>query len=164
MGLKLRHLVVLGVAVYHWHSILPDSVLRLPSAEETNALLSTNEGITSVLTGAMGVELGRVGPHSVPPMPFRPVEIKTMNWARQFGVGSFNDFRAMIGLPRYHDWAWVSPGAVDDLKELYKDPEAVELFVGLYVERCKEGTFQPDTMGFGILADAFSSILEVRMC
>ena len=117
-------------AVYHFHGILPDALLRLPSADEANMLLSTNEGIASALMGASELALGTFGPRTIPPMPFRPVEIKTLNWAREYGVGSFNNFRAMLGLPRYHDWAWAAPEVVDDLKELYKDPEAVELKPG----------------------------------
>lgn len=72
-------------------------------------------GMLHVLTnlGGGGVVLfsGQV-PHF-----FKPVEIKTIQWARTLGVGSYNDFRVMIGLPRQTGWDWcVQPACAQPIR------------------------------------------------
>ncbi len=64
-------------AVYHFHSLLPDSALKLPSEEE----MATPCGVMGRVHQAMDLRMGTVQSHTIPEF-FRDTEIKTIKWAR----------------------------------------------------------------------------------
>jgi len=58
---------------------------------------------------------------------------------RDYGIGSYNDYRELAGLPRANTWNdfhdWVDPKVVEQFKKIYRHPDEVDLYAGGVAER-----------------------------
>jgi len=141
-----------------------------------------DDKLVSVLTEAMVTPMGAFGLHNTHEfMIAMGIENKAIEDARKMGCCRLNEFRTRIGMPRYksidelahRDRRWFSSDEdyeravlearedVEVLKAIYKHIDNVELAVGYMCEQATNaGLGFSDTLGLGIIADAFSSIRQ----
>lgn len=101
---------------------------RYPDA----ALASALQDATSVPAAAFKA---RGVPHVM-----RVIEILGIEQARNWGCCSLNDFRRFLGLKPYTTFEQWNPDQkiADAARKLYRDPENIELYVGLVAEQSKD--------------------------
>ncbi|XP_014230679.1 peroxidase [Trichogramma pretiosum] len=77
---------------------------------------------------------------------------------RDHGLASYNDLRALAGLPRAREWNdfadVISPENIQKLAQLYESPDDVDLTVGGSLERHVQGTLAGPTF-LNILSEQF---------
>lgn len=74
------------------------------------------------------------------PHVLRVIEILGIEQARKWGCCSLNDFRRFLGLKPYstfEEWN-PDPKIADAARKLYRDPNNLELYVGLVAEQAKD--------------------------
>jgi len=53
---------------------------------------------------------------------------------RDYGIGTYNDYRELCGLPRAKQWSdfhdWIDPKVVDKFSKMYRHPDDVDLYSG----------------------------------
>lgn len=91
------------------------------------------------------------------PAALKHIEVAGIMQGRKLQCCTFNEFRSKLKLSKltsFEDFSTI-PAVQQALKELYKTPDAVELYPGLTVEKMKPaGMHMPYTMGRAILSDA----------
>ena len=104
---------------------------------------------------------GEIGDGLKVPASMEHIEIQGIIQFRQLRCCSFNDFRRyfnLTALTSFEDFSEI-PEVQQALKDLYGEPDNVELYAGLMVERSKPtGIRLPYTIGRAILADALNLI------
>lgn len=106
------------------------------------------------------------------PRILRIVEILGIEQSRQWGLCSLNEFRSFFGLSAYKTFEDINPDPyiAAQLKNLYGQPDFVELYPGLVIEATKDtpcpgnGFCGPFTMTRAILSDAISLVRGDRFC
>ncbi|KAI9311407.1 heme peroxidase [Dichotomocladium elegans] len=102
---------------------------------------------------------------NIPPA-LQHTEIQGLLQSRKLKCGTLNDLRRHLNLTpltSFEDYS-NKPEVVAALKELYQDPDDVELFTGLLIERSKvTGLHLPYTMGRAILSDATNLLRNDRI-
>jgi len=158
--------------LYRWHAMVPDSfVLNDKPLANTefrfnNALLETF-GVEGILDAAARQHAGRLMLHNTPFFLMQP-ERKSISFARQFRLMSFNAYRRRWQLPSYQsieELAGDDHALVAELKRFYPDRhgvpgvERIELPVGLLAEQRKANQPLPDLLRRMVGSDAFSQAL-----
>lgn len=99
------------------------------------------------------------------PHVMRVIEILGIQQARNWGCCSLNDFRRFLGLKPYSTFEEWNPDQkiADAARKLYRNPENLELYVGLVAEQSKDvgpgaGLCPSYTMSRAILADAVALV------
>lgn len=146
--------------MYQFHALIPEN--WTPSAPGSS--------VEELLTKAMATPAGRMGARHIPAF-MKPAEVKAINWGRQMGTCTLNDFREAFKFPRLRSFEELNsdPDVQKTLAELYPGGiDDVELYVGVICEEYKRGygTAQglsiPDTLFFAIRKDALSAGLGDR--
>ncbi|KAL4864550.1 hypothetical protein BDV12DRAFT_205631 [Aspergillus spectabilis] len=103
--------------------------------------------MVDILTRAVEAVAGSFGPRNVPKV-LRTVEILGIEQAREWNVGSLNEFRKFFDLKPYESFDEINsdPHIADQLRHLYEHPDYVELYPGIVAEEPK----QPMVPGVGI--------------
>ncbi len=105
------------------------------------------------------------GPNRVPAV-FRAIEILGIKQAREWNLGSLNEFRKYFKLKPHRTFADITSDTYvqDQLKHLYDHPDRVELYPGIVVEDAKQpmasgsGLCPPSTVSRAILSDAVALV------
>ncbi|KAG2221466.1 hypothetical protein INT45_005007, partial [Circinella minor] len=109
---------------------------------------------------------GEVGNGLKVPASMEHIEIQGIMQFRQLRCSSCNDFRRYFNLKpleTFEDFSEI-PAVQQALKDLYGEPDNVELYAGIMVERSKPtGLRLPYTMGRAVLADAINLIRNDRI-
>ena len=113
----------------------------------------------------------RFGAQNVPKI-FKAIEILGILQARKWEVATLNEFREFFGLPRHKHFEDINEdsGITDALRDLYDDPDMVELYPGLLCEgkgRCLDpGTLGPNdvttALWGGVFCDAVTLVRSDR--
>ncbi|KAJ2964381.1 hypothetical protein NQZ79_g710 [Umbelopsis isabellina] len=107
----------------------------------------------------------RIGDGLNTPAALKHIEVAGIMQGRKLQCCTFNEFRSKLKLTkltRFEDFSTI-PAVQQALKELYKTPDAVELYPGLTVEKMKPaGMHMPYTMGRAILSDAVNLLQNDR--
>jgi hypothetical protein len=158
------------VAVYRMHPLIPDDYALRSAADDDLieertfteiAGTSTREVIDKISMADLFYSFGRAHPgaivlHNYPKhlQSFAKPDGSVMDVAsvdilrtRERGVPRYNDFRRRFRLApatRFEDFS-DDPAIVEDLRRVYKNPEDVDLMVGLYAEQPPKGFAFSDT-------------------
>ena len=128
-----------------------------------------DEDLVRVLKEGMDDPAGAFGSRMVP-KALKIIEIQGIIQARKWGVASLNEFREFFGLRRYNTFQEINSDKdiSNALKNLYTDPDMVELYPGLMVEDIKPvrnpgtGICPTYTVGRAVLADAITLVRSDR--
>ena len=123
-----------------------------------------DKDLARILQSATSNPAKRFGARGTPGV-MRPVEIISMNQARQWGVGTMNDFRKFLGLKPFKSFEeWNSdPDIANAARQLYKHIDRLELYPGIQAEQnleitCGSGFGCGYTLMRAILADAIALV------
>ena len=105
---------------------------------------------------------GAFGGRNTPDI-FRNIEISGILHARKIGVCSLNEYRSHRKLKKYQSFQELNPELADQLEQLYRTIDEVELYPGLLCERRKpavdgSGLCPNYTTSFAILSDAVALV------
>jgi hypothetical protein len=106
--------------------------------------LFDDQQMVTQLRKCMDDPISNFGPRNVPRC-LRSVEILGIRQARQWQIGTLNDFRDFFGMAR-HDTFESITGDVDvqnALRDLYEHPDKVELYPGVFCESDKKQNLDP---------------------
>lgn len=106
------------------------------------------------------------------PKVFRAIEIMGILQARKWEVATLNEFREFFGISRFKTFEEVNsdPEIQEHLRNLYEDPDLIELYPGLFLEgkgrvldpgtQCPGG--QPAALWRGVFSDAVTLVRSDR--
>ena len=147
----------------HWEAAVP-----VDPSERTFAHLDRNEkgmfeddDLVKILTESIEDPAGAFGARNVPAI-LRAVELLGIEQGRRWKVATLNEFRAFFGLEPHKTFESINkdPGVADALRQLYDQPDFVELYPGLVAEEDKVpmepgvGISPTFTISRAILSDA----------
>ena len=109
-----------------------------------------DDRLVEMLTESIEDQAGAFGARNVPKI-LRSVEILGIKQARSWNLASLNEFRSFFGLTKHETFESINsdPDVANTLRELYDEPDFVELYPGLVVEESKP----PLTPGSGLCTD-----------
>ncbi|GAB1211644.1 hypothetical protein ATERTT37_000768 [Aspergillus terreus] len=124
-----------------------------------------DEELVEILTNAVEDVAGSFGARHVP-KALKAVEVLGINQARQWNVGSLNEFRKFFDLKPYESFEEINsdPDVADALRNLYEHPDYVELYPGIVAEEAKEpmipgvGIAPTYTISRAVLSDAVALV------
>ena len=81
--------------------------------------------------------------------------------ARINQLASYNDYRQAFAFPRVTRFEQISadPDTVEGLRRLYRTPDRIEFFVGIFAEDAQPNSAVPPTIGRMVSIDAYSQAL-----
>lgn len=151
--------------LYRWHSLVPDHFVfsgTPVSATETGFAHSylTNVGVAALAESAAHQRAWEVGLFNTAPFLLQ-VELGAIKQSRDHLIASYNDYREIYGFPRVTRFEQITgdPQRVDALRRLYKEPDNIEFFVGLFAEDVGAKSAVPPLIGRMVALDAFSQAL-----
>jgi prostaglandin-endoperoxide synthase 2 len=151
--------------LYRWHSLVPDRFFfngTTVPATETGFAHSylTNVGVAALAESAARQRAWEVGLFNTAPFLLQ-VELGAVKQSRDHLIASYNDYREVYGFPRVTRFEQITgdPQKVETLRRLYKDPDNIEFFVGLFAEDVGAKSAVPPLIGRMVALDAFSQAL-----
>ncbi|MFC9977870.1 peroxidase family protein [Spirillospora sp. NPDC127200] len=152
--------------VYRWHSLIPSTLTvgghDLPMARTLFAAdRITGPGLGQVFEEASEQRAGRIGLFNTDPV-LRPVELASITEAREVQLAPYNAYRRHFRFPRARGFEQISGDrrVVEALRELYREVDDVELYVGLFAEEpASADAILPPLLTKIIAIDAFSQAL-----
>jgi prostaglandin-endoperoxide synthase 2 len=151
--------------LYRWHTMIPSQVRladEMRSIDEvmwdTDVVINT--GLAALFDEASKQKCNAVGLFNTDPC-LLSTEEKTINIGRETKLASFNAYRTLCGYPKLKTFEDISSKreVADALQNLYKKPDHVELYVGLFAEDVRENAILPTLMATMVAVDAFSQAL-----
>lgn len=153
------------MALRKWAAQLPSDPQKRPFANleripELGQKYS-DESLAEIWTASVKDVAGRFGANHVPEI-LRDVEILGIIQARSWNLASLNEFRSYFKLQPYKKFEDINPdpAVVEQLRNLYGDPDHVEIYPGILVESTKEPKFPGSglcttfTISRAVLSDA----------
>lgn len=152
--------------LYRWHSMIPDALKLgdrvVPSQEALwNPDLIVKEGLAQMFNHTSRQVAGRIGAKNTWRFLVEMAEIPTIQMARNAEVATYNDYRALCGMPRLTAFEQISsdPAILSALKSLYTYPDEIEFYPGLFAEDLREDSALAPLVGTLVGIDAFSQAL-----
>lgn len=151
--------------LYRWHSLTP-SVFEIDGQQFSgNEVIYDNShllkiGAGKLMESASSQLAWNLGLINTPEF-LSHVEIASIMQGRKNGLGSYNDYREAFGFPRVTRFEQITgdPARVNMLRDLYKEVDNVEYFVGLFSEDVRPHAAVPSLIGRMVAFDAFSLAL-----
>jgi prostaglandin-endoperoxide synthase 2 len=151
--------------LYRWHGLVTDEVhlgnSTIPVRETmfNNGIL-VDRGLGEVFEAASDQQSGEIGLFNTPEF-LMPTERASIKLGRLSRLRSYNDYRALCSYPRVERFDQISsaPMVQKALKDLYKDVDQIELYVGLFAEDVRPHSVLAPLMGRMVGIDAFSQAL-----
>ena len=151
--------------LYRWHSLTPSDFeidgqqVPLAGIIYDNSHL-TKIGLGKTMESASGQLAWNMGLMNTSDFLI-DVEVASVEQGRRNRIGSYNDYREALGYPRVTRFEQITgdPARVEMLRDLYKDVENVEFFVGLFAEDVRPRSAVPALIGRMVGLDAFSHAL-----
>ncbi|XP_041126949.1 prostaglandin G/H synthase 2-like [Polyodon spathula] len=139
--------------LYHWHPLMPDSFFIQDKEYSYQQFLFNNSlvkehGISHLVESFTKQIAGRVaGGRNVPPAVMK-VALASIEQSRQMKYRSMNEYRKQFTMKPYHSFEELTgeKEMAAELKELYGDIDAMELYPGLLVEKPRPGAIFGETM------------------
>ena len=124
-----------------------------------------DQGLVDILTSSIRDCANSFGPNRVPAV-FRAIEILGIEQARDWNLGTLNEFRKYFHLKPHTRFEDITKDEYvqQQLKHLYVTPDQVEIYPGIVVEDAKEamasgsGLCPPYTVSRAVLADAVALV------
>lgn len=152
--------------LYRWHGLVPDEIelgSRTFSTMDTlfNNDLLLEEGIATAIDSASKQKAGVVGLMNTTPLLVRTAEMPSLMVARAARLRSYNDYREFAHFPRVRQFDEITENVEVQkrLQEIYKEPDNIEFFVGLFAEDAPPKGAVPPLIGRLVAVDAFSQAL-----
>ncbi|CAM9578711.1 unnamed protein product, partial [Lampetra fluviatilis] len=139
--------------LYHWHPLMPDAfalqgrVVRYPQFLFNNSVL-LEHGVEGLVDSFARQQAGRIGGGKNIHSSVLRVAVAGIKHSRQMRFQSFNAYRRRFGLKSYRSFEDVT-GETEmaaELREMYGDVDALELYPGLILERPRPGAIFGETM------------------
>jgi prostaglandin-endoperoxide synthase 2 len=151
--------------LYRWHSLVP-STLHVAGADlplwQTifRTDLVTANGIARLFTDASNQRAGRIGILNTDPA-LRETEVASVREARAVGLDRYNAYRRLAKFPRVTSFEQITGDAERQaaLKALYRTPDEIEFYPGLFAEDTRPNSVLPALIGRMVGIDAFSQAL-----
>jgi prostaglandin-endoperoxide synthase 2 len=151
--------------LYRWHSLIPDTIewggTSRPVAETfMNNRLLTGGGLAHGFADMSSQRAARLGAFNTADA-LLGVEMLAINQGRLCSVASFSDYRAYVSQPRPRAFTDISSDSrvADFLKTVYKSPDDVEFYVGLFAQEPVRNSPLPPLLLSMVAIDAFSQAL-----
>lgn len=148
--------------LYRWHSLVPDQIrwgTQTWPVHQTlmNNQLLTDSGLMQAFVDASAQPAGRLGAFNTP-AALLPVEANAIMQGRLCELAPFGDYCEYAGLrkPRTFEDITRDPEAAGFLKSVYRSPEDVDFYVGLFAEDTVEDSPLPPLILRMVAMDAFS--------
>ncbi|MEV4546790.1 peroxidase family protein [Nonomuraea wenchangensis] len=152
--------------VYRWHSLIPSHLAvggrELPMAETFfGSALIPGPGLGRLFEDASCQRAGRIGLFNTDPV-LREIDVASIADSRALDLAPYNSYREHCRFPRVRAFEQISgdrrvSGA---LRELYRDVDDIDLYVGLFAEEPGSPTaILPPLLTKIIAIDAFSQAL-----
>jgi prostaglandin-endoperoxide synthase 2 len=151
--------------LYRWHTMIPSQVRladEMRSIDEvmwdTDVVINT--GLAALFDEASKQKCNAVGLFNTDRC-LLSTEEKTINIGRETKLASFNAYRSLCGYPKLKTFEDISSKreVAEALQNIYKKPDHVELYVGLFAEDVRENAILPTLMATMVAVDAFSQAL-----
>ncbi|MFL5862287.1 MAG: peroxidase family protein [Solirubrobacteraceae bacterium] len=150
--------------LYRWHPLVPSRYIiagqEVPIADTLyNTEIPTRYGLGALFEAASIQPAGQLTLGNTP-QELWYVEALSMKAARANRLRSYNDYRQLSGTPRATRFDQIT-GSVsirDQLDRLYRHPDNIEFYVGLFAEPVPENGVLPNLMGKMVALDAFSQV------
>ncbi|KAI5803941.1 heme peroxidase [Geopyxis carbonaria] len=128
-----------------------------------------DDDLVAILKESIEDPAGRFGANHVPDI-MKPIEILGIIQARKWNVASLNEFREFFQLNQYKTFEELNPDpyVASTLKKLYKHPDNVELYPGMFLESvkprmdCGMGLCAPYTVTRAVFSDAITLVRSDR--
>lgn len=151
--------------LYRWHSAMPDVIdwdgdaLDMGKFQVDNAPL-LKVGLNNAFEIASAQAAGEIGAFNTA-RPLLPIEQLSISQARRNQLASYNDYREAFGMDRAKDFDEITKDKAtqDMLRDLYKTPDHVEFYPGLFAEDVVEDGVLPTLLTTMVGVDAFSQAL-----
>ncbi len=148
--------------VYRWHPLVPESYVvggSEVSVHDTlyDTRMLTEHGLGRVMEDASSQPAGKVTVFNTSP-ELRGVQQWSVEKGRAVELASYNDYRELAKFPRVTAFDQVSgdPRAQRALEDLYRTPDRIEFYTGLYAEDTRPNSVLPSVVGRMVGIDAFS--------
>lgn len=147
--------------LYRWHSLIPN-YLDYKGREErlvANYSLLKEVGLADIFEAASLQKAGEIGLNNVP-FFMLPNEQIMIQKGRDWCLPPFNEYRKKFGMKPLTSFAEFSDDIQlqSQLKALYKDPDKVELTVGLFAEKGNGVTLTGSLLTTMVAYDAVTQI------
>ena len=151
--------------LYRWHSLIPDTLRAggrdLPIEETVfrNDLLFA-KGLGPLFGEASDQRACQIGLFNTAAF-FEKATLASVEQARAVNLASYNDYRALVGLPRVTDFDQISSrGEVREaLKSTYGHVDEIEFYVGLFAEDNRQNSAIGPLTGTLVGVHAFSQLM-----
>jgi prostaglandin-endoperoxide synthase 2 len=151
--------------LYRWHSLVPDQLHWRGRDVATEELSLDNRSLIDVgLARAFDMTSRQtaceVGMFNTPNFLLHAEEM-SIQQGRINQLATYNDYREAMSYPRVTAFEQISgdPRVVEGLRSLYKTPDRVEYYVGLFAEDTRLNATVPALIGRMVGVDAFSQAL-----
>jgi len=160
--------------LYRWHSMVPDWITTDEGKREAKSFLRDNNevvvarGVEWLIAQCSRSRAGKVGLFNTPAFlvdrkaaEYPAIEERTIALMRAAQLQSFNDYRRRFGMPAVTDFAQVTHDVAIQkrLKDLYKDVDRLEWYVGIFAEEYPDEQFLGDLLTTMVAYDAFTQAL-----
>lgn len=152
--------------LYRWHGLVPDQIdlgTRTFSMMDTlfNNDLLLEEGLATAIDSASKQKASVVGLMNTTPLLVRTAEMPSLMLARAARLRSYNDYREFAQFPRVRHFNEITENEElqKRLQEIYREPDNIEFFVGLFAEDAPPRSAVPPLIGRLVAVDAFSQAL-----
>ncbi|KAK4695301.1 hypothetical protein P7C71_g2427, partial [Lecanoromycetidae sp. Uapishka_2] len=126
--------------------------------------LFDDQQMANQLRACMDEPISNFGPRNVPRC-LRSVEIMGILQARQWQIGTLNDFRDFFGMSRHDTFESITGDAevANALRDLYEHPDKVELYPGIFCEsdRKQDNDPGPSDVDAALWAAIFSDAITL---
>lgn len=97
-----------------------------------------DDEMVNILTESIQDVAGSYGANRVPRI-MKAVEMMGITQARDWNMGTLNEFREFVGLTRHETFEDINPDTevAANLRQLYDSPESVEMYPGIVAEKTK---------------------------
>ncbi len=151
--------------LYRWHTMIPSQVRLADEMRSIDGVMwdtdvVINTGLAALFDEASKQKCNAVGLFNTDPC-LLSTEEKTINIGRETKLASFNAYRSLCGYPKLKTFEDISSKreVAEALQNIYKKPDHVELYVGLFAEDVRENAILPTLMATMVAVDAFSQAL-----
>jgi len=148
--------------LYRWHSLVPSSFRiadRDVGVNDTlfNTDIVVERGLGACFEDASNQRAGRIGLFNSPPEVWQ-AEMASVRQARAVKLRPYNEYRRLARFPRATRFEDVSsdPQVQQRLRDLYRDPDGIEFYPGLFAEDVGRNAVLPPLIGRMVAVDAFS--------
>jgi prostaglandin-endoperoxide synthase 2 len=152
--------------LYRWHSLVPNSVTlggrtRPVSDFHLNNVHLIEHGLVEIIRSASQQRAFKIGLFNTPEF-LHEAERKTIKMARDDNrIAPYNAYRELMGMPKVRAFEEITDDwrVIDALKAVYKDPDRLEFYPGLFADYTEPNTPLPFLLLRLVGVDAFTHSL-----